>query len=233
MGRRLQRSDAALFLGYYQMRFVNKAVAALALAIPSVALAAPTVQINFPSALAIPGAGSNEFHGSLSALGYDRYASSGASMVLSDDAWIEFWFMGSESGFSDTFTAGPLSMTENTWYQDNFASPIYIGGAQFTAGSLLGKFVFSSNHGLTAGVGHDGFGIFLKSAQTTGQGVTEFFLGYDDQIGQADDNHDDFVVRALVSAVPEPGTWAMLVAGFALVGSLLRRRKSNGITVLA
>jgi PEP-CTERM motif len=222
-----------LFLGVTIMRFVTKAVAALALAIPSLASAAPTVQINFPTSLAIPGAGLNEFHSQLSGLGYANYASSGASMILSDDAWIEFWFMGSESGFSDTFTAGPLSLTETSWYEDHFASPVYIGGAQFTAGSLLGKLVFSSNAGVTAGIGHDGFGIFLKAAQTTGQGVSEFYLGYDDQIGQADDNHDDFVVRVLVSAVPEPGTWAMLMAGFAIVGSLLRRRKQGGVAVLA
>lgn len=215
------------------MRLVTKALAALALAVPSAAFAAPTVQINFPTALAIPGSGLNEFHGALTGLGMDRYASTGATMLLSDDAWIEFWFLGSESIFSDTFTAGPLSLNENTSYQDNFAAPIYIGGAQFTAGSLLNKLVFSSDRGVTAGIGHDGFGIFLRSAQTTGQGVTEFFLGYDDQIGSADDNHDDFVVRAVVSAVPEPGTWAMLIAGFTLVGSLLRRRKTNGIAVLA
>lgn len=215
------------------MRFFLKAVAALALAIPSAAMAAPTVKVNFPSALPLPAAPNNEFYAPLSALGIDRYASTGASLVLSDDAWIEFWFMGSESIFSDTFTAGPLSLNENTSYQDNWAAPIYIGGAQFLAGSLGGQWTFSSDRGVLAGIGHDGFGIFLKAAQTTGQGVSEFYLGYDDQIGQADDNHDDFVVRVLVSAVPEPGTWAMLMVGFALVGSLLRRRKSNGVTVLA
>lgn len=215
------------------MRFVTKALAALALAIPSVALAAPTVQVNFPSTMPLPTAPNNEFFAPLDALGIDRYASTGASLILSDDAWIEFWFMGSESIFSDTFTAGPLSLNENTSYEDNWAAPVYIGGAQFTAGSLFNRFVFTSDRGVTATVGHDGFGIFLKAAQTTGQGVGEFYLGYDDQIGQADDNHDDFVVRVLVSAVPEPGTWAMLVAGFALVGSLLRRRKNNGVAVLA
>jgi PEP-CTERM motif len=215
------------------MRFLTKAVAALALAVPSLALAAPTVQVNFPSTMPLPTAPNNEFFAPLNALGIDRYASTGATMTLSDDAWIEFWFMGSESIFSDTFTAGPISHNENTSYQDNFAAPIYLGGAQFTAGSMLGKLVFSSDRGVLAGIGHDGFGIFLKAAQMSGQGVSEFYLGYDDQIGQADDNHDDYVVRALVSAVPEPGTWAMLVAGFALVGSLLRRRKSNGIAVLA
>jgi len=29
-------------------------------------------------------------------------------------------------------------------------------------------------------------------------------------------------------AVPEPGTWAMLVLGFGLVGATMRRRKAYG-----
>jgi PEP-CTERM motif len=222
-----------LFLGVTKMRFVTKALAALALAIPSIASAAPTIQVNYPSSLAIPGPAINEFHSQLSGLGYATYATTGASLILSDDAWIEFWFMGSESIFSDTFIAGPLSYNENTAYEDHFASPIYIGGAKFLAGSLLGQWTFTSDRGVTAGIGHDGFGIFLKAAQMSGDGVSDFMLGFDDQVNRADDNHDDFVVRVLVTAVPEPGTWAMLMAGFAIVGSLLRRRRQGGVAVLA
>ncbi|MDR6126400.1 hypothetical protein QE361_002754 [Sphingomonas sp. SORGH_AS802] len=31
----------------------------------------------------------------------------------------------------------------------------------------------------------------------------------------------------LVAAVPEPATWAMMLVGFAMIGSTLRRRKVN------
>ena len=37
---------------------------------------------------------------------------------------------------------------------------------------------------------------------------------------------DNFIVSGTVSAVPEPGTWAMLLAGVAGVGFIARRRKA-------
>lgn len=42
---------------------------------------------------------------------------------------------------------------------------------------------------------------------------------------------DDFFLRAsfqgMISAVPEPGTWVMMIAGFGLVGSAMRRRLAH------
>lgn len=37
----------------------------------------------------------------------------------------------------------------------------------------------------------------------------------------------------IVSAVPEPETWAMLVGGFTLIGGALRRRRGQGAAVVA
>ncbi|WP_416907736.1 MAG: PEPxxWA-CTERM sorting domain-containing protein [Polymorphobacter sp.] len=36
---------------------------------------------------------------------------------------------------------------------------------------------------------------------------------------------DPSIVRVITAAVPEPGTWAMLIAGFGLVGTMMRRRQ--------
>jgi hypothetical protein len=60
------------------------------------------------------------------------------------------------------------------------------------------------------------------------------YLGFDDQPGKADDNHDDIIIRVTAipfadpggGAVPEPASWAMLIAGFGLVGAAQRRRKA-------
>lgn len=217
------------------MRSIKLAAAALALSLPLAAQAAPTITVNYGSSLALPSAPNNDFFNELTAAGFNSYASTGASLVLSEAATITFYFLGSESGFSDTFTAGTLApKTETSSFENHFLSPILIGSQGFAGGTLQGLLTFTSNLGVTANIGHDGFAIFLKPGQTTGQGFTELYFGYDDQINNADDNHDDFVVRAVVTAaVPEPGTWAMLVSGFALIGSLLRRRKSNGIVALA
>jgi hypothetical protein len=54
------------------------------------------------------------------------------------------------------------------------------------------------------------------------------YFGYDDDNRiNPDDNHDDFIVRATISAVPEASTWAMMIAGFAVVGLAVRRRSQS------
>ncbi len=215
------------------MRKFILAAAAFALTSPVVAVAAPTVAVNFGSSTPTV-ATNNNFKTQLAGLGYTNYTTMGASLFLSGPASITFYFLGSESGFNNRFSTGSIGLTENTALSNNFAAPILIGSAVYGGGSLSGLLNFTSLSagGVAATVGQDGFGIFLKPGQVNGAGVTEFIIGYDDFIRGADDNHDDFLVRAVVS-VPEPGTWAMLLAGFGIVGSLLRRRRSNGVTVLA
>ncbi len=53
------------------------------------------------------------------------------------------------------------------------------------------------------------------------------YLGFDDQPQNADDNHDDLIIRVTAGAIPEPATWAMLIAGFGLVGLAARRRRAT------
>lgn len=208
------------------------AAAALALSVPVAVQAAPMIQVNYGSTLTIPN--NNNFKSQLNGLGYYSYASTGASLILDSSARITYYFLGSESGFRDRFTAGSVTKGENSLFENHFAAPILIGSQLYAAGgSLTGLLNFTSNLGAAATVGQDGFGILLNRGQVSGSKFSTLYFGYDDQIGRTDDNHDDFIVMAQVAAVPEPGTWAMLIAGFVLVGSLLRRRRSNGITVLA
>ena len=213
------------------MKTVFKLLAGLsALAVPA-SIQAQTVQVNYVTPLAVPG--NNDFITQLAGLGLTRYSATGASLVLSSNATIYFEFLGSESGNSDRFTAtglfGNASFTENSPFQNNFGAPIPIGFASFLAGSLTGLLNFSG--GMASGIGSDGFGIFLRPTQTSGQNVSVFYLGYDDQINNQDDNHDDFIIRATVlPPVPEPTTWAMMLIGFAGVGYSLRsRRRSDWI----
>ncbi len=179
----------------------------------------------------------NDFHDELAGLGYNFYTTTGASIVLNGDAIITFEFLGSESGFSDTFSTvslPALSLTEVSNLENHFGAPVPIGAAAFSGGDLIARLLFTSVGGLAATVGDAGFGIFLPGEQVAASGsfnTSVFYLGYDDQIGplEDDDNHDDFIVRATVtSAVPEPATWAMMLIGFGAVGYSLRRRRSAG-----
>lgn len=169
----------------------------------------------------------NDFVTQLNALGYDRYTTTGASMSIAANSAIDFYFLGSESGFTDTFGSGAVSITEllNT---DNFPGGAFLGTREFLAGgSLGGELSFTSSAGAPAGLGTAGFGIFLKEGidYSAGFAANAFILGYDDQISNPDDdNHDDLMILGVVRAVPEPGTWATLLFGFGALGAMMRRK---------
>ncbi len=219
------------------MRKLLLAASALAFASPVASFAAPTISVVGgvgPTAIGVPGF--NNFKTELNGQGFVNYTTS-SNLFLTGMAKITYYYMGSESGFRNIFTAGTSTYTEmSSGYETKWLTPILIGTQTYAVGgSLAGLLKFSSFDvgGLPAGVGSDGFGVFLKAGQTTG--YSTIYFGYDDERSRPDDNHDDYIVKAVITAVPvpEPGTWAMLLSGFAIVGSLLRRRRSNGVTVLA
>lgn len=213
------------------MKKIILAAAAMALSLPVTAQAASNVTINFSGTTAIPS--NNDFQSQLLGLGFTRYASLGASMILNGASFLTFQFLGSESGYRDTFSTtgvGALTYTENSRIENHFLAPILLGTQYFTAGNLINLLNFSSKGPLAgpATVGQDGFGIFLSPRAVSGGTYNEFYIGYDDQITRKDDNHDDFIVKVTVnSPVPEPSTWAMLLFGFGVVGFALRRRLSR------
>jgi hypothetical protein len=94
------------------------------------------------------------------------------------------------------------------------------------------NFSFSDN----AGLGHvfnngdqqsNPFGFVIMQGQTNKYGTFDYLLGFNDSFtGDAD--YDDFVVGInFVAAVPEPETYAMLLAGLGLLGMSMRGRKSS------
>ena len=208
---------------------MNKFTAILAgmsaMALPAAANASAV--ITFTSSLPIP-VPANDFSTQLGTLNLDRYTTTGAMISLNANAVLRFEFLGSESGFNDTFTAAGLpAFTEFTTFINNFGSPTNLGAAAFSAGSLAGLLTFtSSGPGAVSGIGSDGFGIFLSRGQVSGAAVSTFYLGYDDQLKNIDDNHDDMIIRvSVLPPVPEPATWMTMLLGFAAVGVGMRRRK--------
>lgn len=196
-----------------------------AMALPAAANASAVITFGATNPIPSP---ANDFASQLNGLGLFTYANTGATISLNANALLRFDFLGSESGFNDTFRAtGIPNYTEFTTLTNNFGSPIYLGSAAFGAGSLAGLLSFiNSGNATVAGIGSDGFGIFLSRGQESGTAVSTFYLGYDDQVTNPDDNHDDMIIRVTVlPPVPEPATWMTMLLGFAAVGVGLRRRK--------
>ncbi len=197
---------------------------AAALAFGSTQASASAI-ITFGATNPVPG--NNDFQTDLAGLGLTLFTTDGATITLTENSVLTFDFFGSESGFDDTFQAGSVSFTETSGFTSWGAVPL--GADAFLMGSLAGLLNFSSatGPGADATVGDDGFGIFLGANAVSGLSTNVFWLGYDDQITNIDDNHDDMIIRVTVSpAVPEPATWAMMLLGFGAAGFVLRRRRA-------
>jgi len=146
------------------------------------------------------------------------------SIVTTSAGTFSATYLGNESGYVNSFAFGlggmllELSDLGTTISQE--------------VGSGLVAFNFSDN----AGLGHtfnngdqqqNPFGFAILNGQTNKYGTFDYLLGFNDSYtGDAD--YDDFVVGIkFVSAVPEPETYAMLLAGLGLIGFSARRRKND------
>ena len=193
---------------------------ALATAVAVSALAAPAMAANFLTSGGTNQAVSNEndFRDELAALPFNyTHQTISASLSLDSAAYVTFELLGAESDLGDTFWVNGVEVkTENgeSW------GSVLIGSFWMNAGALDIKFT----GGQDGAPGNDRFALF-----TNGSGAINsqsIIFGYDDTI-QLNDNHDDFIVRATINAVPEASTWAMMIAGFAAVGMTVRRRSQS------
>ena len=48
--------------------------------------------------------------------------------------------------------------------------------------------------------------------------------------GQVAEDRTSFIDAVALTAVPEPGTWAMMIGGFGMAGGLMRRRSRKLVT---
>jgi hypothetical protein len=109
---------------------------------------------------------------------------------------------GARSTFETVATAGGLSMSETGTGGINDLS----GSGQesffldlFADGQFEGLLKFTSTFsGSPFGGGTAGFGVYYDSTKNG----SEFFLALDDGGGDADDNHDDYIVKVTVAAIP-------------------------------
>lgn len=86
------------------------------------------------------------------------------------------------------------------------------GGDSGGPGFVGGRLASINSYGLTFGVPFGDFGGGLNSGWGEFSGFVPVFI------------HADFINAA--QAIPEPSSWAMLIAGFGLSGAMLRRRRS-------
>jgi hypothetical protein len=168
----------------------------------------------------------------------------GADLLLTGTAGttyrITYQFVGNESAWNNTFTAGAGSFTSNvTLPGTSFSNDVLAtSGSQllsFSFGSMLPATVTNgTNPDNIAGGGANGNANFFVSFNPrTGTQVANLatggfaYVALDDGGANRDDNHDDLVVLVSAQAVPDGGTTMMLLGG-ALLGLGALRRKFRG-----
>jgi hypothetical protein len=166
----------------------------------------------------------NDFNTDLATLNFDQITS-GTQLRVNQDGFVDFFYVGAESGFTNTFTSGGNSATEGN---EGFK---FSGYASFTtavsAGDILDFSFTSANRSALTPVDNfnntnlQGLGIIFDS--NTSGSLMQVVLGYDDQITGDDNDHDDMLIRAdfrpapaSVAAVPVPA--AVYLFGSGLLG---------------
>ena len=205
------------------MKFIAKVAGALALLAGLASPAAMAATLTFAggsttSLVGLPGT----FNPTLLAGDYSAYnlgsMQKGATLSLSSTADLTYTFLGEEAAFNNAFgayTTSPLAAGSLT----NNGSPM---GTSFSLASVAGgalKFAFNSNLGwnLFANGSHS-IGLVMANDSKSA------LLLFNDK--GRDGDFDDMVIKvAITTPVPEPETYAMLVAGLALMGAVARRRK--------
>jgi hypothetical protein len=149
------------------------------------------------------------------------------ALVATSAGYFSATYLGNESGYTDGFSFGIGKGSLKETYTVGTTISEFV-----SAGTL--NFMFSDN----AGLGHifkngqrqqNTLGFAIMDGQTNNYGIFDYILGFNDSYtGDAD--YDDFVVGVKfvsVAPVPEPQTYAMLLAGFGLLGLSARRRKDQ------
>ena len=139
-------------------------------------------------------------------------------------------FLGFEALDTDTFTftLGSGLLTNKGPLHATIAGNVAAGGLNFTFADLFTGTSVSNGQNLGAFTSYAVLGSFAGSVFTpyTLGGAYDLILGFNDGM-RVDADYDDMVVGLKVTPVPEPETYALMLAGLGALGFISRRRKKS------
>lgn len=130
-------------------------------------------------------------------------------------------FLGQESSYVNKYSLSlNNSLLETNSLGTTISKQVGPGIISFTFTDDKGS-VFSNGQNQTSVLG-----FAIMNGQTNRYGTFDYILGFNDSF-RNDADYDDFVVgvRFVAAPIPEPETFAMMLAGLGLVGFAARRRK--------
>lgn len=146
---------------------------------------------------------------------------------------LEITYLGSEAGHNNRFKLGDFSLTTGshpTAFSQSYYVDVGAGNLNFSFKDLVtGTGV--ANGGALSGNRQNAYFVFDSSQFEFWPGndmsttrTFQYILGFND--GGGDKDFDDMVIGLNLVPVPEPGTYALMLAGLAAVGFVAVRRRA-------
>jgi hypothetical protein len=152
------------------------------------------------------------------------------AMINTTAGTLTATFLGFEAIDTDTFTftlsSGTLS--NKGALNASISGPVAAGALNFTFADLFQGTAIGNGQNLGDFTSYAVLGSFAGSVFTpfTLGGQYDLILGFNDGL-RVDSDYDDMVVGLRVAAIPEPETYALLMAGLGAVGFIARRRRKS------
>jgi len=151
-----------------------------------------------------------------------------SALISTTTGLLTATFLGFEALDTDTFTfsLGSGTLSNKGTVGDSISGNVGAGMLDFTfrdtfAGTLIGNGQNLGDFTSYAVLGSFAGAVFTSF--TLG-GTYDLILGFNDGL-RVDADYDDMVIGLRVVAIPEPESYALMLAGLAAIGFIARRRK--------
>lgn len=149
------------------------------------------------------------------------------AMINTTAGLLTATFLGFEALDTDTFTfsLGSGTLSNKGALNASISGPVSAGPLNFTFADLFQGTTIGNGQNLGDFTSYAVLGSFAGTVFTpfTLGGTYDLILGFNDGL-RVDSDYDDMVIGLKVVAIPEPESYALMLAGLAAVGFVSRRR---------